>query len=359
MGCANSLVAAVSGHDVIIHDVDAVALAGVADRHAEIGDFLVAVGYATAETLERGLARVRCVPDLDDLAAHADLVSESVVEQLAVKRAVHHELSERCRSDAIITTNTSHLLVSEIADTVERPERFAALHSYLGSLLFDVMPGPATAPATVDALVGYVEGLGGTPLVLAREHRGYVVNGLIGGLLSAALGQRVIDGVSVETVDRAWMTHRRAPMGPFGMIDLFGLDVVLDSRRRSGRVDGDPAQGSAVNALLSEMIAAGRGGTKTGAGFYDYPEPSFRQPTFVEARAGDDELHAVLLGAVVERAEELARVGIAEPDRIDEAWMAVMGLDAGPFALRAERFQRARKSSTAADTSTGRSGNIA
>ena len=86
--------------------------------------------------------------DLHEAIANADLVSESVFEDLDLKRDVHRALDQAAPSHTILTTNTSALLVSDIEDVVERGDRFAAMHSHLGSLLVDIVGGPRTSPAT-------------------------------------------------------------------------------------------------------------------------------------------------------------------------------------------------------------------
>ena len=183
----------------------------------------------------------------------------------------------------------------------------------------------------------YVVSLGGVPLVLHREYRGYVVNGLIGGLILTAL-QLLVRGVAtVESVDRAWMSHQSAPIGPFGLLDLFGLDVVADNLRNATDTADRQSRRAEVLLLIDEMIAAGRIGMKTGNGFYDYPDPAFQQLGFLDDRqaASDDtsEVHRRLATAVIHRAALLAADDVADADDIDNAWIAAMGLAAGPFAL--------------------------
>ena len=128
MGCANSLVAAVSGYDVVINDMSKESLAQVEDKHLEMGAYLVGSGYCSVEDLAASTARISFEEDLRTAVADADLVSESVIEDLRVKREVHGELDERCPKKTILTTNTSGFLVSDIGDVVERGERLASLH---------------------------------------------------------------------------------------------------------------------------------------------------------------------------------------------------------------------------------------
>jgi enoyl-CoA hydratase/3-hydroxyacyl-CoA dehydrogenase len=333
MGCVNSLVAAVSGYDVVLYDFDPASLALVSDRQRGFADHMVAIGYCDADAIPAALARVRTTSDPADAAHNADLISESVIEQVDIKRDALALFDRLCASGTILTTNTSSLLVSELEGALQRPERFAALHSHLGSPLYDIVGGTHTSPATIDLLERFVVSLGGVPLVLRREHRGYVVNGLIGGLTMSALQLLVRSESTVESIDRAWMSHQAAPFGPFGLLDLFGLDVVADNLRNATETTDRSTRRSEVLPLLDELVERGRLGMKTGGGFYDYPNPAFQHPDFLDDGSETSTLSAYLVAAVIHRAALIAAAGIAEREDIDRAWLAAMGLGVGPFGL--------------------------
>lgn len=330
MGCANSLVAAVAGYDVVLHDARADALDAVAHRHDEIAAFLVNVGFCSPEDIAAARARVSTETDLERAAANADLVSESVFEDLDLKRHVHRALDRVAPPHTVLTTNTSALLVSDIEDAVDRGDRFAALHSHLGSLLVDIVGGPRTSPATIDLLRRYVESLGAIPLVLRREHPGYVFNALNGPVLSMAMELLLAELADTETIDRTWMTDRGAPMGPFGMMDLFGLDLVRDSWSR--RPDRDARRSPSVERL-TELVDRGKLGLKSGAGFYDYPDPSFQDPDFLTAGPTSPTASEALRSALITGAVELVAADVADPQDIDMAWMAATGQENGPFGI--------------------------
>jgi 3-hydroxybutyryl-CoA dehydrogenase len=333
MGCANSLVAAVSGYDVVLQDLREASLDAVAGRHEGMAAFMVQSGYASREDIEAGRRRVSLVTDLADATAKADLVSESVFEDLELKRGIHRQLDEVAPSHTILTTNSSALLVSDIEDVVRRGDLFAALHSHLGSPLFDIVGGPRTAPQTIDILRRYVLSLGGVPLVLKKEHPGYVFNALNGPLLAAALRLVLSGRATQEEVDRAWMADRGAPMGPFGMMDLFGLDLVLDRWRHPSNDADREALRTDVVPLLSRYVEAGNLGQKSGRGFYDYPAPAFQSPEFLEATSASAVASDALLAALVRSAVSLVTKDVATREDVDLAWRAATGLDIGPFGI--------------------------
>jgi 3-hydroxybutyryl-CoA dehydrogenase len=333
MGCANSLVAAVSGYNAVIYDIAEESLGQVAAKHAEMGVYLVGTGYCSADDLAAATARATCVGDLAEATSNADLISESVIEELSIKRTVHRELDQICPAKTILTTNTSSMLVSDIEDVVERGDRFAALHSHLGSPLIDIVGGPRTSPETIEILTRYVESLNCAPLVLKHESRGYVLNALIGPVVTTAM-LLVIEGVATkEDVDRAWMLHRGAPIGPFGMMDLFGLNVVYNGWQHRPADPVTDAVRPRLIDFLSGYVERRELGAKTGKGFYDYPDPAFEQTGFLEDTPGVSVPHYALTAALVRNGVMLAVTDVAEPDEIDRAWTVGMNLDIGPFAL--------------------------
>jgi 3-hydroxybutyryl-CoA dehydrogenase len=354
MGCFNSLAAAVSGYRVVLYDVDEATLEAVPERHREMAAMLVGGGYCAEEEIPGALARVTVERDLAEATRAADLVSESVFERLDVKRDIHRRLDEVCPTATILTTNSSNLQVSDMEDVVQRGDRFAALHSHLGSPLVDIVPGPRTDPEVIAVLENYVKSTGGVPLVLKKEYPGYLLNAMLGPVLGCALALVVTGVAKREAVDRAWMRKRRAAMGPFGMMDLFGLNLILDSWEQR---EGDALQVSLrprVLELLRPYVERGELGMKTGRGFYAYPEPTYQRPGFLEAGDADEALHNSLAVALVGHAILLAARDVADPADIDLAWTVGTYLDTGPFALLAEMGPRKLREALAEEEQGGR-----
>ena len=333
MGCVNSLVAAVSGYQVVLYDASVDMLASVVERQAGIGAYMVGIGYCTPDALTAGLERVTTASELAAALVGADLVSESIYEDREAKRSVFERVEELASSDTIITTNTSALMVSDLEDVVERGDRFAALHSHLGAPLYDIVGGPRTSPETIDILRRFVESLGGTPMVLKKEHPGYVFNSMNGQVMLMAM-QLILDRrATVEDVDRAWMTDRSAPMGPFGMMDLFGLDLMRDSWSTPTNDAHREAVRKRVEPFLTEMVDAGRLGQKSGSGFYTYPQPAYQQADFADAEPPSKTASNALMAAIVIAAMRIEAKDVADRADIDAAWCAATGQTTGPFGI--------------------------
>jgi 3-hydroxybutyryl-CoA dehydrogenase len=310
MGCFNATKAAISGYRVTLYDVSEDNLQQFSSRFEGFAAFLVGNGYCTAQDIPVALSRITPVADLGEAVAGADLVSESVFERLDIKRQVHRQLDELCPDKTLLTTNSSYLLLSDIEDVVQRGDRIAAMHSYMGSPLMDIVGGPRTSRATIRALKNYVESINAIPLVLKKEHRGYVLNAILGPILGTAM-KLVSEGLgSIEEVDRAWMRHRCAPMGPLGILDLIGLNLVYDSWEHRPDEGLIPGLRPLVLSLLQPFV-----------------------PGFVDEGDEMDALYQPLLMALVASAVLVAAAGVAETGDIDRAWTVGTSLDKGPFTI--------------------------
>ncbi|MFT7405603.1 3-hydroxyacyl-CoA dehydrogenase NAD-binding domain-containing protein [Zhongshania sp.] len=330
MGRFNALMAAAAGYESILYDVSTTVLNETREQIGIMAAMLVHVGFFSEEEVHTAMQNIRIEPDLALAVQDAQLVSESVAERLDIKRSVHQGLALACPSTAILTTNTSTLLVSQIDGALPSDRQFAALHSHLGARLIDIVSGTHTSAATIDVLRRYVLSINGVPLILKKESPGYVLNTLLGSLLGMALGLVLEGGMSIEDIDRAWIQGAKAPMGPFGMIDLFGLDVVHDSWAHQQSDPQNADLRTKVIALLSSHINAGKLGMKSGQGFYQYPAPSYENADFTANGTGDD-LYKILAGTVIEQAILLAKSDVATTGDIDRAWMCGTGALRGPF----------------------------
>ena len=336
MGCANAITAGLAGYKVIIFDINTISLDSVPFRLQEIGDFLLIQGLVSQSDLENVISKIKTTNDLVVATSNADLVSESVFENLDVKREVHKELDGLCLPHTIITTNTSGFLVSEIEDVVsnERGRLFAALHSHLGAVLVDIVSGPRTLQGTIDILERYVLSLNAVPLILKKETPGYVLNAMLGPVLATSMLLCQSGNATVTEIDRAWMSQQVVKIGPFGLIDLFGLNVVYESWQNPRPLSDYEINKAKIITLLKPYIESDDLGAKKGKGFYRYPNPDYAQPDFLFVKDDLKELnYSLLRSALINAAIMLAINEVASQDVIDYAWKVSMQTPKGPFEL--------------------------
>ncbi|MGH9090929.1 MAG: 3-hydroxyacyl-CoA dehydrogenase family protein [Acidimicrobiales bacterium] len=269
MGSGIAEVAAASGHEVVLRSRSrSAADAMVAGLEKSLAR-QVEKGRRTAEERDEILARVTATSNLNDLAG-VDLVLESVVEDLAVKKHLFTELDRVCGEPTILATNTSTLPVVELAMETGRPDRVCGIHFFNPApamALVEVVRPLTASDETVALAVAFAAACGKEP-VEVQDRAGFIVNALLFPYLNNAVRMLEQGVASKEGIDAAMKGGCGFPMGPFALLDLVGLDTslaILDALYHELR---DPNY--AAVPLLRRMVAAETLGRKSGRGFYDY-----------------------------------------------------------------------------------------
>ena len=283
MGRQIALQVARHGLPVVLYDIDDAAL-----RAARVMQAEVAAGWGLAG--KAALAGIAYERDLARAVGDVDLAIEAVPEKLEIKRRVFAQLDGLLPAGAIIASNSSAMRVSLLESATQRPQQVANLHFYLpvwDSPMVEIGGGSCTVPAVLDALSRFAVQIGILPLRVRRESTGFIFNRVWRAVKKEVL--RVADSgvASVEDIDRAWMVKfgsERLP--PFAQMDRIGLDVIGDIERHYADESGDP--GDLPPPLLTEKVARGELGVKSGRGFYDYPNPAYAQPDFLKVGGGDE-----------------------------------------------------------------------
>ncbi len=278
LGSRIGLQGALSGYHVIFYDLNEGAFHRAKEVFQKILKYLVKSGKFTQEETEEALSRIFFTTDPAEAVRDADLISESVTEELIIKQKVWEQFGKLSPAKTIFTTNTSYLLPSQLASFSGRPEKFCAFHFHdvFTARVVDIMPHPGTEASLIPLLEDLGKKLNQVPVVIKRESHGYVFNFMLMALLGAAGRLKTKDIADIEAIDKSWMVNFNMPMGPFGIIDTIGLDTawhVVAAR-------GDESS-SAFSALLKNYIDQGKLGEKTGEGFYKYPNPEYRKAEFL------------------------------------------------------------------------------
>lgn len=285
MGQQIGMLFAQYGRQVVIYDLSQEIL----DKSkAQIGKLLaIAVegGEIDGDNSAAISSRITFDPDLASAAANADLVSESIPENPALKGSLFRELHDYCPQHTLFTTNTSTLVPSQFAAESGRPGKLCALHFHYptaSNRVVDIMPHPGTDSQVSPLLLELMQEMQMIPIVLTREKSSYVFNTLLTALNDAAIGL-VADGVaSVEDVDRSWMGVMHTVVGPFGIMDAISLATLYKINEQWARLTNDERARRHVE-FLQPYIDAGKTGTHCGEGFYSYPNPTFARPDFLVA----------------------------------------------------------------------------
>ena len=270
MGAGIAEVAAANGHDVVLRSRSQ-------DGRRRHGGRAWPARWpsrsrrASAPKRRRPRSRAGCgaTTHLGELV-DVDLVIESVVEDLAVKKDLFAELDSICKPDTILATNTSTLPVVEMAMATGRPDLVCGIHFFNPApamALVEVVRPITASDATVAAAVAFAAACGKDP-VEVKDQAGFIVNALLFPYLNNAV--RLLEqGVATrEGIDAAMKGGCGFPMGPFALLDLVGLDTslaILDALYDEYR---DPNY--AAVPLLRRLVTSGQLGRKTKKGFYDY-----------------------------------------------------------------------------------------
>ena len=282
LGMRIALRCALDGYQVNMFDINSEQLKTAVSMQAHIAGKLLKDGDVSAEQVALAQQSIAVYDDLDEAVIGIDLVSESVVEDLDIKFAFYRDLSPKLERGTIVTTNTSYLLPSQLVSAVREPENFCALHFHdvFTQVVLDVMPHPTTSQQTVDLLMEFGKRINHVPVYIQKENNGYIFNAMFGEILAKA-GEMYVNGVgSIEDIDRSWMGNFHTPSGPFGMLDLIGLDTAWHIMAKNMRPEVKPFADE-----LKRRIDAGDLGYKTGAGFYTYPRPEYTKPDFLTGQS--------------------------------------------------------------------------
>ncbi|MEY4340333.1 MAG: hypothetical protein RLZ14_2183 [Actinomycetota bacterium] len=269
MGSGLAEVAARAGFDVVVRS----------RSKAAADAMLTSIDKGFAKAIERGKAtederaavigRITPTDHLGDVS-DCDLVIESVVEDLAVKKALFAELEEIVKPGGILATNTSTLPVVEMAMVTKRPELVCGIHFFNPAPMMKLVEvvRPITASDDTIATALAFAAACGKDGVEVKDRAGFIVNALLFPYLNNAVRMWENGTASMESIDTAMKGGCNFPMGPFALLDLVGLDTSLAILEALYAEFADPNY-SAV-PTLRRMVAAGHLGRKTKRGFYTY-----------------------------------------------------------------------------------------
>jgi len=271
MGNGIAQVAAQAGYQVVMRDIE--------DRFVDNG--LKAIEKFLSKSVEKGkmteeqkkgvTGRIKGTTRMEDLK-NADLVIEAVFEDLAIKKDLFKQLDELTRKDAILTSNTSSMSITEIAVATKRPEKVAGMHFFNPAPLMrlvEVIRGFHTSDETVRTVMEITRKMGKEPVEVKKDTPGFIVNRLMIPHFIEAIRMLEEGVATAEDIDKAIKLGLNYPMGPFELMDLTGIDIAHHVTEYFYKELNKESKWS-IPPLMKTMLRAGRLGRKTGGGWYKY-----------------------------------------------------------------------------------------
>ncbi|MCW8885615.1 MAG: fatty acid oxidation complex subunit alpha FadB [Motiliproteus sp.] len=253
---------------IIMKDITEPALQTGLDEAAKLLAKKVDQGRMTSAEMAKVLGRIRATQSYGDFE-DVDLVVEAVVEHPAVKGKVLAEVEQQVSDDAILTSNTSTISITQLSESLQRPENFCGMHFFNPvhrMPLVEVIRGEKSSDRAIASTVAYAQAMGKTPIVV-NDCPGFLVNRVLFPYF-AGFSKLLEDGVDFQRIDKV-MEKFGWPMGPAYLLDVVGLDTAVHAQKvmAEGFPDRMAADGKGAIDVLAE---AGRLGQKNGKGFYNY-----------------------------------------------------------------------------------------
>jgi len=275
MGSQIAQVLALKGCQVTLQDLseDYIQL-GLSRIEKTLQRFFVAKGKLTEEQARETMGRLHPCTTLEQAVPEADLVIESVFEDLTLKKEIFTRLSQLCRSNTILATNTSALSISDIATVVKGPERVIGMHFFnpvAVMKLVEIVMGARTSDDTLAIAQQVSQEIMGKETVVVKDTPGFIVSRMVDVIINEGACM-VAEGIaSPADIDKAIKLGLAHPMGPLELADYTGgIPIVVEGMTYMMEEFGDTKYRPSY--LLKQMVRAGHLGRKTGRGFYEYQQ---------------------------------------------------------------------------------------
>ncbi|SNB17501.1 3-hydroxyacyl-CoA dehydrogenase family protein [Flavobacterium psychrophilum] len=276
--------AAFHNFNVTVYDINDEILAKAKLKFSSMSDAFKRDLHASEADLAVAFRNLKYSSNLADAVKDADLLIEAVPENPSIKIDFYKKLAQVAVAKTVFATNSSTLLPSQFAQVTGRPSQFLALHfanDIWRNNTAEIMGHTGTNPEIFNDVVAFAKTIGMLALPLQKEQPGYILNSLLVPFLTAATSLLVKEVADPKTIDKTWMKATGAPIGPFAILDIVGINTVYNINKMASEKSQDPFEIKTTAYLKEHFVDTNKLGVSTGEGFYTYPNPAYKEKDFL------------------------------------------------------------------------------
>lgn len=285
MGHGIAQVSATAGYNVVLRDIEQGFLDKAMEKIKWSLDKLVSKEKMTQQEANSIYSRITPIVNLAEAVKNAHMVIEVVPEIMELKKKVYAELDAVAGKDVIFASNTSTLPITEIANSLSRPEKFIGIHFFNPPQLMklvEVIPGEKTSQEVIDLTQEYVKSVKKESVLCRRDVPGFIINRLFIPMVHEACHIMDRTGATMTEIDSAVKFKLGFPMGIFELADFTGMDVIhkatIEMHLRDKKV-------IFPHPIIEKMFNGKKLGQKSGEGFYKYSDEKYERVPLTEELA--------------------------------------------------------------------------
>jgi len=325
MGHGIAQVSAMAGYNIVLRDIEQQFLDKAMGKIKWSLDKLVSKEKISEKQRDEIFSRIKPIVDLNDAVHDSDLVIEAVPEIMDLKKKVYAELDKVANERVIFASNTSTLPITEIADTISRPEKFIGIHFFNPPQLMklvEVIPGQKTSDDITNLTINFVKSVNKTPVTCRKDVPGFIVNRLFIPLVHEACYVMERQKIQQMEIDSAVKFRLGFPMGIFELADFTGLDVIhkatVEMHMRDKKV-------ILPHTSIEQLFNEKKLGQKSGEGFYKYSDDKYERIQLSEESAQKCDPTQIIAN-ILNNAAWLVTNNASDIDEIEKAASLGLGL---------------------------------
>jgi len=325
MGHGIAQISAMAGYNVVLRDIEQEFLDKAMGKIKWSLDKLVSKEKISEDQRDEIFSRIKPIVDLNDAVRDSDLVIEAVPEIMNLKKKVYAELDKVANEQVIFASNTSTLPITEIANTISRPEKLIGIHFFNPPQLMklvEVIPGQKTSNDVTDLIINFVKSVNKTPVTCRKDVPGFIVNRLFIPLVHEACYVMKRQKIQQMEIDSAVKFRLGFPMGIFELADFTGLDVIhkatVEMYARDKKV-------ILPHPSIEQLFNEKKLGQKSGEGFYKYSDDKYERIPLSEESAQKCDPTQIIAN-ILNNAAWLVTNNASDIDEIEKAASLGLGL---------------------------------